>query len=85
MLGAYTAERATGVSFRQSIARLPGPNDRRNVIPELVENGQFLGKAQGRTLPATPRLPGKDIRDVRVVLRSAHGLKFISMDRVFQP
>jgi hypothetical protein len=39
------ADRATGMFFYHSSARLPGPNNWRNVVPELVENCQLLGKA----------------------------------------
>ena len=68
-----TPERLRGMFFRHPSARLPSLNDWPSVFPELVENRQFLGKAQRRALPATSRLLSKDICDVRVLLRFAHG------------
>ena len=70
------AQRTTCMFFNFQSACLPSLNDWRNVLPELVENRQLLGKAEGRTLSATQRLLGKDIRDIRVLLRSAHGIEF---------
>jgi hypothetical protein len=61
--------------FKFQSACLPSLNDWRNVRPELVEDCQLLGKAEGRTISATQRLLGKDIRDIWVLLRSAHGIE----------
>src|SRR5262249_41969706 len=59
--------------FRHPSARLPSLNDWPRVFPELVENRQFLGKAQRGALPATSRLLRKDIGDVGVLRRFAQG------------
>jgi len=49
--------------FKSQSAFLSGPNDRRNLFPELVENCQLLGKAQGRPCPSYVRWRSLGERD----------------------
>src|SRR5262249_6949426 len=59
--------------FRHPSARLPSLNDWPRVFPELVENRQFLGKAQRRALPATSPFLSRYMGDVWVLPIFAHG------------